>query len=481
MPGIVGFGVYAPRLRLERAAIAAAHEWFNPGLKALGRGTRAIACWDEDAITMAVEAARGALADAPAPASILLASTSAPFVERQNAGVIKEALALSDETATFDVGGSQRAGTSALIAAMSMAGQSPVLCIASEKARPQPGSEHELIAGDGAAALVAGDQGSLADFIGSHSVSVDFVDRFQAAGAEFHYGWEQRWIRDEGYGRIAPQAVRDGIAKLGIEAASVAHFVMPSPVRGAAARVAKAAGLGDAAIDDALHAQVGDVGAAQPLLQLCQCLEKAKPGEIVAVVSFGQGCDVLLFRTTPALASYRSAGGVAGMLTRAKTTKNYMQYLAFNDLIALDRGMRAEQDQKTPLTALYRERKTVLGLIGGRCTKTGVVQFPRSDIAVGQNDNAYQTLEDYRLADIPARILTHTADRLAYSPNPPLYYGMVEFEGGGRMVVEFADCEESDIAVGAKMRMMFRIKGYDERRKFPRYFWKAVPAGAGPV
>lgn len=138
--------------------------------------------------------------------------------------------------------------------------------------------------------------------------------------------------------------------------------------------------------------------------------------------------------------------------------------------------MRAEHDEKQPGTSLWRNRKAVFGLVGGRCTKSGVVQFPKSDISVNANDHAMHTQEDYPLADRLARIVTYTADSLTYSPNPPSYYGMIDFEGGGRIIAEFADVEETDIAVGGEMRMMFRIKGFDERRSFVKYFWKAVPA-----
>ena len=59
--GISSFGAYLPRLRLQRKAIAAANAWFNPSVAALGKGERTMANWDEDAVTMAVEAARDAL------------------------------------------------------------------------------------------------------------------------------------------------------------------------------------------------------------------------------------------------------------------------------------------------------------------------------------------------------------------------------------------------------------------------------------
>ena len=73
--------------------------------------------WDEDAVTMAVEAARNCLAssDRSNPKPSLFASSSAPFADRQNAGVIATALSLGEDVASIDIGSSQRAGVSALI------------------------------------------------------------------------------------------------------------------------------------------------------------------------------------------------------------------------------------------------------------------------------------------------------------------------------------------------------------------------------
>jgi len=82
--GILAFGAYIPRLRLQRRAIAEANAWFNPALNAQAKGERAICNWDEDAVTMAVEAARDALAerDRGTVGALHFASTSFPFAFR---------------------------------------------------------------------------------------------------------------------------------------------------------------------------------------------------------------------------------------------------------------------------------------------------------------------------------------------------------------------------------------------------------------
>ena len=79
------------------------------------------------------------------------------------------------------------------------------------------------------------------------------------------------------------------------------------------------------------------------------------------------------------------------------------------------------------------------------------------------------------LADKPAKVVTWSADHLTYTPDPPACYGLIQFEGGGRIFANFTDVEGPEIDVGSAMRMVFRIKEFDHKRGFRRYFWKAVP------
>lgn len=473
--GILDFGAYVPRRRLQRNAIHAANGWFAGGLKGLAKGERAVAHWDEDAITMAVEAARSCLGgrDRSAIAALSFASTSHPFADRQNAVVVKEALNLSDEVGSSDAGGGLRAGTSALLAALLQPSRM-TLCAASEKRLAAPASENEMLFGDAAAAILVGEGDAVARLVGHHSVATDFVDHFRSSDADIDYGWESRWVRDEGYAKIGAGALAAALAKFGIAGAAVDHLIMPSTLRGVPDLFARKAGVRAEALCDTLGGVVGDSGAAHPLLLLAATLERAKPGQTIIVVGYGQGVDVLAFETTRHLDKVRN-GRVAATIERGVAEDNYLRHLTFTGALRYELGMRAEQDQKTALTAMYRNRKAVLGLVGGKCSRTGTVQFPPSDISVNRNEQAVGTQEDYPLADVPARILTFTADALTFTPGPPNRYGMVEFDGGGRMMAEFADADGDDIEVGREMRMVFRIKAIDELRDFKRYFWKAVP------
>lgn len=482
MVGIASFGGYIPRLRLSRKAIVDANGWFNGALRAYAKAERAICAWDEDALTMAVEAARDALAERPREGfkALYLATTSAPFEDRQNAGVVAEALRMGTALNTMDVGASQRAGTTGFVAALDAvaARGGPVLFIAAEKRRAPAASPAELLYGDGAAALILERGDGVAKFVGSHSASVDFVDHYKGKGREFDYGWEERWIRDEGYMKIVPPVIAGALQETGLKAADIAHFCMPCTLPRVVQGIAKQMGFAEASVRPNLDGLCGDTGVAHPLLMLVHALQEAKPGERILVTSFGSGCDVLIFEATSDLPAIQKARqGVVGSLKRRKEETNYSKYLAFNDLVKMERGLRSEVDKQTPLSILYRNKDMLLGLIGGRCERCGTVQFPKTNICVNPNCRAHHTQVDQPFSEFTGRIMSFTADNLTYSPEPPAHYGMVQFAEGGRMMIDFADVDSGRVEVGMPMRMVFRIKEVDPARGFTKYFWKASPMG----
>ncbi|PXA91559.1 3-hydroxy-3-methylglutaryl CoA synthase, partial [Caulobacter sp. D4A] len=190
---------------------------------------------------------------------------------------------------------------------------------------------------------------------------------------------------------------------------------------------------------------------------------------------FGQGAEALVFRAGDGVGNGAPARGVTGALADRQEETNYLKFLVFNDLVEWDRGMRAEKDNKTALTTLYRNRDQILGLVGGRCRETGVVQFPRTRISVAPNNPAVDTQEPCRFAERRAQVLTYSADYLTFSMSPPNHYGMIVFEGGGRIMLDITDVAPGEVETGLPVKMVFRIKDRDEKRGFVRYFWKAAP------
>lgn len=474
MVGIAAWGAYAPRLRLSRRAVTEANAWVAPNLKAKGKGERSMANWDEDALTMAVEAARDALGpddDRSHIASLYFASTTAPFADRLNAGIVSAALTLEKSIAASDVTGSQRCGLSALGLALA-AGETALVAIG-EHRRARAASAQELDFGDGAAAFVISEGPGAAEFLGHGSVTDDFVDHFRGDDGGFDYYWEERWIRDEGIVKLVPPAIRKALEVSGLSALDIDHFCFPSTFSGMAATVAKSVGIKPEAVRDNLASVMGEAGCAHGPIMLAHALEQAKAGETILVAQFGQGAEALVFRVTGE--GKGPARGVTGSLADRENETNYLKFLTFNGLVDWDKGMRAEKDNKTALTTLYRNEDMILGLVGGRCRETGVIQFPRTRISVAPNNPAVDTQEPYKFAERRASILSYSADYLTFSMAPPNHYGMVVFEGGGRIMMDITDVSPGDVETGLPVRMVFRIKEVDEKRGFVRYFWKATP------
>lgn len=471
--GIRSFGAHIPRRRMARAAIAAAHAWALPSLTGLGKGEKAFCGWDEDAITLAVEAGRDCLRgqDRAKVEDLAFASTTAPYADLQNAVIAAAALRLPAVAGTADFAGSTRAGLSALVQACKLGGAQ--LVAAADRRSAKPGSSQEMLYGSGAGAVLTGEGGDLlARFLGAESLSVPFVDHFRQSGEKFDYHWEERWVRDEGVAKLVPAALAGLLKRIGRQVSQIAHFGLAGGPVGSDKLVAKQMAIAPERLLPDLQGQVGDCGAAQPLLLLISALERARPGELIVIAGFAQGCEAVAFEMLAAPAA-TGRRGLAGALAQRVEETAYLKMLSFDGEISLDWGMRAETDQKTALTQSYRSADQIYGFVGGKCQACGAVQFPRLPACV--NCGAVDSQKPFALADEPAKVATYTADWLQYSPSPPLYVGLVQFDVGARLLMEMVDVGGAGIDVGTRLSMSFRIKDRDRRRGYDRYFWKAVP------
>lgn len=480
MIGITSFGAYIPRLRLDRMAIFQNMGWFAPAIVMVAQGERSMCNWDEDALTMAVAASRDCLVgrDKSALDGLYLASTTLPFTDRQNAGIAATALNLPSSILAADFTASQKAGTNALLAALESVKSGErrnILVAATDKRETKPGYFYEMWFGDGAASILVGSEDVIAEYKGSHSVSYDFVPHYRGSGKQYDYIWEERWTRDEGYAKIIPEAVNGLLDKLDLTIADVDRLVYPCFFKAEHKNIARKLDADPETVMDNMHEKCGETGVAHPLLMLARALEEARPGDRIVVAGFGQGCSALYFVVTDAIENLAPRTGVSGSLSNKETTDNYAKWLKFRELIDPEMGIRAEAPTQTAMTTLWRKRDMILGLVGGRCRECEMPQFPRMDICVNPDCGAHHSQDDYEFADVPARIKTFTGDLLAVSVDPPHKYGMVQFEGGGRVMADFTDCAFDDLQVGLPMQMVFRKRVADKERGFVNYFWKAVP------
>ena len=458
--GISAIGVYLPRRRMSRRAIGEALAWRSQ--TDAGRGERAYGNWDEDALTMAVEAGRVVLSAESGIDSLTFASTTHPFLDRSNVGIAAEALGLPASLRTQDAGGSQRAAVSALVAQLESTSEAALL-IAADRRTTRPGSAQESAYGDGAAALLVGNGAELAEYLGSVSENIDFVDHYRAAGHDQDYALEERWVRSEAWGPFVRRGVESLLGRIDLTREAVTRVIIAAP-RPLSDSVVRSLELPNAQSVDACLDRIGDCGVAHPLIMLAGVLEQAEPGEIVLLVA-------LRVRSTRDAAR---SGSLSKSLAEGVTDQAYVRFLSHSGALALDAGMRGERDARTAHSAHYRKHSVLNGFEGGRCSACGTVQFPPAPACVNPECRAFAEQMPVRLADTAASVKTYTEDWLAYTPAPPLVYGNAAFEGGGNAFIEFTDVDPGETSVGAALRFVFRIKDVDHVRGFHRYFWKAT-------
>ncbi len=461
MVGIESIGVWLPVYRLSRKEVFESVGWIG---RNFAPGERAVANFDEDAITMAVNAAMQC--DYSKVDAVFFASTTMPYSERQNAAVIASALDLPSHVLTSDFSGSTKAVSSAIIAALNLikAGKAKkVLVCASDCRIGKVGGYAEIAYGDAAAAVVIGEP-ELASIDDYYSLSFDFMDCWRIDQDKFERFWEDRWVKDEGYKRFIPEAIYKLLTRLGIKTEDISAVGYPCLYLRDYMKVCTPLGFAKDKLLDPLFETVGNTGNPHILLMLAVALSSLSPGSRLVLASYGSGSDAFIFTVNTNIS-------LPSLFDRKKSI-SYEKYLAFKELTPIEKGIRGEDVATTAVSVLWRDRREILGLVGSKCRSCGVPQYPAQGICVACGS---QEMEPYRFADKRAFIFSFTEDYLAYSINPPAIYGLIDFEGGGRFWFDFADCEPGELRVGDPVRMSFRRKDFDTRRRIYNYFWKAIP------
>jgi hydroxymethylglutaryl-CoA synthase len=466
MRGIISAGGYVPFRRLDRADVARV---FGSGG---GKGTRAVASYDEDSTSLGVEAARQAvrqLGDAQSVRSVAFATTAPAYVDKTNATTIHAALRLDSECLAIDMCGSVRAAAGAL--RLALEGSGSALVVSADIRTGQPTSGDESTHGDGAAAFVVGDDADgtvIAEYLGGASVTEEFTDRWRVPGATTSRQWEERFGEIK-YIPLGEHAWNAALKNAQLAPGDVSIAVVTGPharaVRGLAGR------LGAKVADD-LGTTVGWTGAAHAGLLLTNVLETAEPGQVVALLSLADGADVLLFRTTAAIARARAQRTVAQQIAQSGPLL-YGKFLAWRGMVTVEPPRRPEP-ARTSSSAAARSEDWKFGFVGSRDRKSGLVYMPPARISA-KNDSV-DDMDAVPMADVLGTVVTYTVDRLAYSPSPPVVFAVVDFDGGGRLPLELTDVDPDGVAIGMRVEMTFRR--LNSADGIHNYFWKGRPVRA---
>ena len=330
MAGIESYGVALPALRLPAAAYVEA--WGSCGARGMRRKT--VCAYDEDAVTLAIEASRRALRRLGAEVRIdalFFGVTTPPYDEKPSAATLATALFAADDLRVTEISGSPQAGMQALLSALEYCAANrgrQALAVAGDAPIAPADAPYEHALGAGAAAFVTGTGGAVAELAAHFAVTREtFGSRFRRHGAAALSDLELR-TRDQqasvaALGRVADVAKARRIA-LGADA---------SVMRGAA----RALGNTDAHID-ALWCEIGDAGAASAPLALAGALDAARAGETVFAAAIGAGATAASFTIGKGLAPLRRRGEKLRDLIAQGRTIDYVTYLKHRRMLSSRTG-----------------------------------------------------------------------------------------------------------------------------------------------
>ncbi|MDE1675263.1 OB-fold domain-containing protein [Nocardia gipuzkoensis] len=460
--GIVAAGAYLPFYRLERAALS--------GAKA--RGHRTVASYDEDTTSMGVEAGRRALSDYTGPPirQLLFATSMPAYADKTNATAVHAALGLSRSCGAYDMVGAVRCGIGAYRAASAaaMAGTT-TMAVFSDIRTGLPGSVDERTGGDGAASIVWASEGPfLAELVGCSATSAEFLDRWRVPGEPRSRVWEERF-GEAIYTTVAELALADALKEFGVVPDDIDHFIVTGTHPRAVNAIARRSGIkADRVVDDR-SSTVGNTGTSHSALLLIDVLERAQPGELIALLVLADGADCLLLRAGDALATRRPAPTVSSQLAGKPVA--YQDFLVWRDMLRMEPPRRPDPDRPASPPS-QRNTMWKFGFFVACCANCGTRHLPPARVCL--RCHAVDQMESEPLSDIQGTITTFAVDNLAFSVAPPAVAAVVDFYGGGRLQCQLTDCDPDVVQVGDRVKLTFR-RLYTTADGVHNYFWKARP------
>jgi uncharacterized OB-fold protein len=301
----------------------------------------------------------------------------------------------------------------------------------------------------------------------------DFTDIWRTDEDKFPRSAEGRFIDEVGYLPTMQSVINGLLKKYKLTAgdfAAVVYYASDARQHAALARRLK---LEKTQVQDPLYNDIGNTGTAAGFLMLTAALEKAKPGDRILFVSYGDGADAFIFRVTDEIKKFQNKPVISRQLA-GKTAINYGQYLTWRSLVPVEASTLPDRSPIS-LQSRWRERKTIMALYGAKCKKCGTPQM----VQIGQtprvcvNCQTKDEFEPYKFSDKKGTLFTYAIDSLMPTLNPPGVNGVIDFEGGGRLICELTDIDPNKVSVGMAVEMTFRKMFIS--KGIHNYFWKAKP------
>jgi len=333
--GIVSYGVYIPKYRIRVNEIARVWGDKDNIAQSLRVFEKSVPDMDEDAVTIAVEAARNAVMRAQIDpcriGAIYTGSESHPYAVKPTGTIVGEAICTSSTFTAADFEFACKAGTAAVQACLGLVSSNLIdlgMAIGTDVSQGAPGDMLEYTAAAGGAAYIIGSKDLAAEIEGMYSFTTDTPDFWRREGMPYpeHGG---RFTGEPAYFKHVTSAARGLMEKLKTKPEDYDYAVFHQPNGKFPVRAAKMLGFSQEQIDPGLVVpMIGNTYSGSCLIGLAATLDVAEPGERIFVTSFGSGAgsDAFSIRVTDLIDDIRcGAPTVRDYIAKAK----YLDYAVY--------------------------------------------------------------------------------------------------------------------------------------------------------
>lgn len=307
--GIAGYGAYVPRYRIQAEEIG--RVWAGEG-DGFPIKEKSVPGLDEDTATMAIEAARNALArsggvDPREIRAVWIGSESHPYAVKPTGTIVAEAIGATPATLGADLEFACKAGSEAVQMAVALVGSGMAryaLAGGLDTAQGRPGDALEYTAAAGGAVFLIGPaQESLAVLEGSFSFATDTPDFWRRPYQHFpRHG--SRFTGEPAYFRHVQGAAEAILEAMQCKPQDFTYVVFHQPNAKFPMQVARQLGFRREQYEPGLLSPlIGNTYAGSSLIGLSAILDIARAGDRVLVVSYGSGAgsDAFVWTITDAV------------------------------------------------------------------------------------------------------------------------------------------------------------------------------------
>ncbi|WP_400199702.1 hydroxymethylglutaryl-CoA synthase, partial [Methanobrevibacter smithii] len=251
---------------------------------------------DEDTATIAVTAARYALAraqiDPQKIGAIYVGSESHPYAVKPSATIVAEAINATPDLTAADLEFACKAGTAGIQMTMGLVDSDMIeygLAIGADTSQGAPGDALEYTASAGGAAYIIGKDNTLADIEETYSFTTDTPDFYRREGQDYpsHGG---RFTGEPAYFKHVLSAAKGLFEKTDSKPEDYDYACFHQPNGKFYLRAGKKLGFTSEQIKQGLLTpNIGNTYSGAVPLALSNILDVAEPGDKIFVVSYGSG------------------------------------------------------------------------------------------------------------------------------------------------------------------------------------------------